>query len=55
MDPDTLLLQILAGFYAMESDDTNTVREDTIQALRDLARWLDKDGFPPRARFVRVF
>lgn len=58
MDPNACLrniLDLLGEIYDNESDEGATLdrdrREEASQALQDLAEWLDKGGFAPRAGY----
>jgi len=48
MDPTATLHAIKCALVDLKADPTNpNYRADAIQGLRDLATWLEKDGFPP--------
>lgn len=54
MDPNTAMAVALDGFCILATLRTSTpesekreAREETAQALRDLADWIEKGGFPP--------
>lgn len=51
MDPDACFTLIHERLDALRNGDEDA-REEAIEALRDLADWLDKGGFPPQTVFV---
>ena len=51
MDPDACLVLIHEHLNALRNGDEDA-REEAIEALRALAEWLEKGGFPPRTVFV---
>jgi len=51
MDPDACLALIHEHLDALRNGDDDA-REEAIEALRNLADWLKKGGFPPKTIYV---
>lgn len=51
MDPNACLARILESLEDLR-DGNEDARDDAVEALRDLAEWLARGGFPPRATYV---
>lgn len=51
MDPDACLAIIHENLNALRSGDEDA-REEAIEALRNLADWLQKGGFAPRTAYI---
>ena len=47
MDPNKTLLNIIEGLRIKSSTFDRFNREETVENLRALANWLEKDGYPP--------
>lgn len=51
MGPDACLALIHEHLQALRDGDEDA-REDAVEALRNLASWLQKGGFPPKTTYV---
>lgn len=51
MDPDSCLTRIHDALESLRRGNKEA-REEAIEALRALATWLERGGFPPQKAFV---
>lgn len=52
MDPDACMKEIVSCLAALREEDDLAVRAELVEHLRNLAKWLERGGFPPRGTYV---
>ncbi len=52
MDPDATMRQIVSCLATLRKGDDDEARAELVEHLRDLAKWLERGGFPPQGIYI---
>ena len=52
MDPDACMREIVLCLATLREVDDPAVRAELVEHLRNLAKWLERGGFPPQGTYV---